>query len=127
MAECYYKHLTAYMQRLFTLTFERTKHDEEDVGLQAIEFWNTICETEGELIEDLEEAQENGEVPHICSATLQALERKAPFRCGAIDTKPMPVAPLCTHCPVFALNMRAAKDPSATARPRRSPIIRLST
>jgi importin subunit beta-1 len=63
VAECYYKHLTAYMQRLFTLTFERTKHDEEDVGLQAIEFWNTICETEGELIEDLEEAQENGEVP----------------------------------------------------------------
>ena len=53
IAEHYYDYLGAYMDRIYTLTVEAIKRDENEIALQAIEFWSTIAE--GELaLQDVE-------------------------------------------------------------------------
>ena len=46
IASTYYDKLTAYMNEIYAITIKASKFDEEDVKLQAIEFWCTICEEE---------------------------------------------------------------------------------
>lgn len=36
------------------------KEDDEEVGLQAVEFWSTLCDYELELLEDGEEGEVRG-------------------------------------------------------------------
>lgn len=51
IASTYYHVLETYMQALFELTSNAVKGDVEDVALQAIEFWSSICDEEIELQE----------------------------------------------------------------------------
>lgn len=60
----YYEKMSFYMERaLFGLTVMGMKHPDENIALQAIEFWSTVCELEAELAWELSEAQEFGELP----------------------------------------------------------------
>ncbi|KAL3654892.1 hypothetical protein CASFOL_000678 [Castilleja foliolosa] len=45
----YYEVLEPYMQRIFEVTSNAIKGDEEAVALQAVEFWSSICDAETEL------------------------------------------------------------------------------
>ncbi|KAF8513401.1 armadillo-type protein [Gautieria morchelliformis] len=60
----YYDKMGFYMERaLFGLTVLGMKHPEENVALQAVEFWSTVCEEEIDLAIEAAEAQEYGEAP----------------------------------------------------------------
>lgn len=58
IASLYYDKLGSYMQRLFNLTLEAIKKDTDEVALQSVEFWSTICDEELYLLEEAEEAAE---------------------------------------------------------------------
>lgn len=58
IAFIYYNKLQDYMQTLFQLTFGTIKNDQENVALQAIEFWSTLCEEEMDLQEEAAECAE---------------------------------------------------------------------
>jgi hypothetical protein len=47
-------------QEIFKLTVKAIQGDEEDVSLQAVEFWSTLCDYELELEEEGEDADEVG-------------------------------------------------------------------
>jgi importin subunit beta-1 len=55
IAARYYDRLPQYMTDVYTITVKAIKEDDESVGLQAIEFWSTICDIEIERIESHEE------------------------------------------------------------------------
>ncbi|KZT05199.1 ARM repeat-containing protein [Laetiporus sulphureus 93-53] len=60
----YYDKMGLYMERaLFGLTVMGMKHVEEQIALQAVEFWSTVCEIEADLLWEAQEANEYGEVP----------------------------------------------------------------
>ncbi|KAI5118628.1 hypothetical protein M0805_006995 [Coniferiporia weirii] len=60
----YYDKMGFYMERaLFGLTVLGMKHPEENIALQAVEFWSTVCEEEIELAIEAAEAAEYGEPP----------------------------------------------------------------
>lgn len=48
----YYSKLRDYMPTLFQITFETIKKDDENVALQALEFWSTVAEEEIELLDE---------------------------------------------------------------------------
>jgi hypothetical protein len=58
IAANYYGKLPPYMQEIFNLTVKAIKEDNEEVSLQAVEFWSTLCDYELELEEEGEEAEE---------------------------------------------------------------------
>ncbi|BGP19924.1 hypothetical protein JCM10213_002282 [Rhodosporidiobolus nylandii] len=65
----YYDFMKFYMERaLFGLTVLGMKHDDENVALQAVEFWSTVCDEEIELALEAEEAAEYSESPERESA-----------------------------------------------------------
>ena len=51
IAQAYYDTLPSYMSDIFALTQRTVKGDEEEVALQALEFWCTICEEEHDRAE----------------------------------------------------------------------------
>ncbi|SDA02376.1 BZ3501_MvSof-1269-A2-R1_Chr12-3g03566 [Microbotryum saponariae] len=58
----YYDYMKHYMERaLFGLTVLGMKHADEQVALQAVEFWSTVCDEEIELALEAEEAAEYGD------------------------------------------------------------------
>ncbi|GAA5923414.1 hypothetical protein JCM3775_007533 [Rhodotorula graminis] len=60
----YYDYMKFYMERaLFGLTVLGMKHADENVALQAVEFWSTVCDEEIELALEAEEAAEYSEAP----------------------------------------------------------------
>lgn len=59
----YYDKLRDYMKVLFDLTFTAIKTDDEKVAFQAIEFWSTLCEEEMDIVDEIEQCQEVGEMP----------------------------------------------------------------
>lgn len=58
IASLYYEKLAPYMQKIFNITLEAIKKDQEPVAQQAVEFWSTVCDEEIYLAEELEEAEE---------------------------------------------------------------------
>ncbi|GAA5845418.1 hypothetical protein JCM11251_005067 [Rhodosporidiobolus azoricus] len=65
----YYDFMKFYMERaLFGLTVLGMKHADENVALQAVEFWSTVCDEEIELALEAEEAAEYSEAPERESA-----------------------------------------------------------
>ena len=63
VASLYYEHLKDYMQALYELTFKTIQNDEEEVALQAIEFWSTLCEEEIDLNLEAEDLAMVGKMP----------------------------------------------------------------
>jgi len=57
----YYHKLRDYMTTLFQITFETIKKDEEQVALQALEFWSTVAEEEMELLDVAADYTDRGE------------------------------------------------------------------
>eukprot|EP01048_Picozoa_sp_COSAG05_P001583 COSAG05_NODE_54_length_23549_cov_81.790840_16_plen_546_part_00 len=63
VAENYYDHLPAYMEQIFGQTAQAIKQagvaggpdEEERIGLQALEFWSSVCEEEAERVYEAEE------------------------------------------------------------------------
>ncbi|KAJ3044887.1 karyopherin beta [Rhizophlyctis rosea] len=59
--ELYYDKMAFYMEKaLYRLTLDGMKHENQDVALQAIEFWSTVCEEEMQYLADDEEARAQG-------------------------------------------------------------------
>ncbi|CAM9411941.1 unnamed protein product [Ectocarpus sp. 6 AP-2014] len=52
IATLYYDRLQAYMQPLFELTLETIRKDQEDVALNAMEFWSSLCDEELEIMDE---------------------------------------------------------------------------
>lgn len=67
IGEHYYDKLPEYIRWLFELTENAIRSDEEQVALQGIEFWNTICDEEIALIEEAEASRELGTTPERVS------------------------------------------------------------
>jgi importin subunit beta-1 len=63
IASLYYDKLAPYMQKLFNLTLGAIEKDVDEVALQAIEFWSTICDEEIEILEETREAQKKNQPP----------------------------------------------------------------
>jgi Karyopherin (importin) beta len=77
----YYDKLQEYMMTLFQLTTVAIENDEENVALQAIEFWSTLCEEEIDLIDEAINFQMNNiPVTRQCMHYVKgALERLGPL------------------------------------------------
>lgn len=75
----YYQYMEAYMgPALFAITLESMKSSEDDIALQAIEFWSTVCDEEQDLAIEAAEAMESGRPPaqnsyHYARGALQFL------------------------------------------------------
>jgi importin subunit beta-1 len=52
IAANYYLKLPAYITEIFNMTVKAINEDNEEVGLQAVEFWSTLCDYELELEEE---------------------------------------------------------------------------
>mmetsp|Transcript_13724 Transcript_13724/g.54304 ORF Transcript_13724/g.54304 Transcript_13724/m.54304 type:complete len:857 (+) Transcript_13724:123-2693(+) len=50
VAEEYYRHLGAYIAHIFEITTLIIKKDAEEIAMQAVEFWSTLSEMEGEMM-----------------------------------------------------------------------------
>eukprot|EP01031_Cornospumella_fuschlensis_P032571 gene32571-39383_t len=55
VADLYYDKLAPYAETLFKLSTQAIRADAQEVGMQAIEFWNTVCDQEIGIMEDMEE------------------------------------------------------------------------
>ncbi|KIZ03724.1 Importin subunit beta-1 [Monoraphidium neglectum] len=82
IAANYYARLPPYMQEVFNLSVKAIKEDEEDVALQAVEFWSTLCDYELELEEEGEAAEETNHnfikavTPHLVPVLLEQLVKQ---------------------------------------------------
>lgn len=64
----YYHHMVAYMgPALFAISLEAIKSDINEVSLQGIEFWSTVCDEELDLALEADEAAEVGRPPEHSS------------------------------------------------------------
>eukprot|EP01006_Ploeotia_vitrea_P034310 TRINITY_DN65737_c5_g2_i4.p1 TRINITY_DN65737_c5_g2~~TRINITY_DN65737_c5_g2_i4.p1 ORF type:complete len:893 (-),score=494.38 TRINITY_DN65737_c5_g2_i4:214-2850(-) len=72
IANLYYDTLHQYMRDLFMLTSNAISKETEEVALQAIEFWSTICDVEIERTEDIADATERGLKAPDCHKFAQA-------------------------------------------------------
>jgi len=63
IAYLFYSHVGSYMEAIFKITGKAAKSDQEEVALQAIEFWTTIAELEADIIEEINECTTEGEEP----------------------------------------------------------------
>jgi importin subunit beta-1 len=54
IADLFYQYLGSYMQAILQITFKAASQDKEEVALQALEFWSTVCEVENAILEDIE-------------------------------------------------------------------------
>ena len=78
VAHDYYEYLPDYVQVLFQLTVQAIQNDQEEVSHYALEFWNTLCDTE----EDIALKQEQGKTKKRRKkkkAQRQHKERKTTF------------------------------------------------
>ncbi|MCL7026827.1 hypothetical protein MKW94_006233 [Papaver nudicaule] len=66
ISSTYYEVLQEYMQTLFELTSKAVKEDTEEVALQAIEFWSSICDEEIEIQEYVDDESGDSAPPHSC-------------------------------------------------------------
>lgn len=64
----YYIYMEHYMgPALFAITMEAMKSDVDEIALQGIEFWSTVCDEEVDLAIELSEAAEAGKPPERTS------------------------------------------------------------
>lgn len=64
----YYQYMEAYMgPALFAITLAAMKSDVNEIALQGIEFWSTVCDEETDLAIEAAEAEEQGRPPEQVS------------------------------------------------------------
>lgn len=64
----YYQYMEHYMgPALFAITMEAMKSENDEVALQGIEFWSTVCDEEVDLAIEASDAQEEGRPPEHTS------------------------------------------------------------
>lgn len=64
----YYQYMECYMKTaLFPITVEAMKSPEDEIALQGIEFWSSVCDEEVDLAIELSEAAEAGRPPERTS------------------------------------------------------------
>eukprot|EP01100_Stratorugosa_tubuloviscum_P014734 TRINITY_DN8037_c3_g1_i1.p1 TRINITY_DN8037_c3_g1~~TRINITY_DN8037_c3_g1_i1.p1 ORF type:complete len:852 (-),score=411.08 TRINITY_DN8037_c3_g1_i1:39-2594(-) len=63
IAMLYYEFLQPYMSKIFDLTINAIKNDSEDVALQAVEFWSSICEEEINITEENDNLEPDQQKP----------------------------------------------------------------
>lgn len=66
VAELYYNYLPAYIETLSSITTHAIFQDKEEVGLQALQLWTSICETERDFIEE-------GDMEHSLNYAVQGM------------------------------------------------------
>jgi len=54
----YYEFLTPHINDIFQLTLQSIKSPEDEIALQSIEFWSSLCDEEVFILEEAEEAQQ---------------------------------------------------------------------
>eukprot|EP01038_Epipyxis_sp_PR26KG_P008524 gene8524-11521_t len=79
IADLYYDKLGAYVDTLFQLSTTAIKTDEAEVGIHAIEFWSTICESEHGKIVDLEDGASAEDVGVFLRIIEQASKQIVPL------------------------------------------------
>ena len=52
IAQAYYSKLPSYMGEIFNVSVKAINEDAEEVALQAVEFWSTLCDIEMDLEDD---------------------------------------------------------------------------
>jgi importin subunit beta-1 len=57
VANLYYDKLQPYITALFELTLTCIKEGSSEAVFQAVEFWNTLCEEEMDILEEIREYQ----------------------------------------------------------------------
>eukprot|EP00028_Trichosphaerium_sp_Am-I-7-wt_P003465 CAMPEP_0168528990 /NCGR_PEP_ID=MMETSP0405-20121227/13613_1 /TAXON_ID=498012 /ORGANISM="Trichosphaerium sp, Strain Am-I-7 wt" /LENGTH=850 /DNA_ID=CAMNT_0008552571 /DNA_START=23 /DNA_END=2572 /DNA_ORIENTATION=- len=55
IASLYYQFLPMHMHQIFERSLQSMQKDEESVGLQAIEFWSTLCDEELLILDEVED------------------------------------------------------------------------
>jgi len=60
-ASFYYEYIGEYIKGIYESTFKAIREDVQPVGMQAIEFWTTLCEEEIYLLEEAQEQEMKGE------------------------------------------------------------------
>lgn len=90
IASLYYSKLKPYMHVLFEITMKAIKEEENEVALQALEFWSTLCDEEADIKEEIRYALEAEEeppertceeyvklaLPHLIPLLLQCLQKQ---------------------------------------------------
>eukprot|EP00879_Flechtneria_rotunda_P012371 GHRR01012918.1.p1 GENE.GHRR01012918.1~~GHRR01012918.1.p1 ORF type:complete len:702 (+),score=217.59 GHRR01012918.1:232-2106(+) len=81
IAANYYGKLPAYMTEIFNISVKAIKEDTEEVGLQAVEFWSTLCDIELDLqdTDDVSEVNHHfikAVVPHLVPVLLEQLTKQ---------------------------------------------------
>lgn len=81
IAANYYAKLPAYMGEVFAISVKAINEDSEDVGLQAVEFWSTLCDIELDLADEDDPAEVNHHfikavVPHLVPVLLKQLTKQ---------------------------------------------------
>lgn len=57
IAANYYSKLPAYMGEIFNISVKAIQEDTEEVGLQAVEFWSTLCDIELDMADEDDPAE----------------------------------------------------------------------
>lgn len=74
IATMYYEYLAEYMETLCKLTFNAITGDQDEVGLQSLEFWSSMCDVELDLIEEMNYAQLENRTDYIpCNYYVQTV------------------------------------------------------
>jgi importin subunit beta-1 len=79
IASLYYKYLAKYMQVIFDITVAAAKCSEEQVALQAVEFWSTIAEVESDILEEKSNQCQffiQSAIKPLCALLLELLTRQ---------------------------------------------------
>ena len=74
IATMYYGYLAEYMETLCKLTFNAITSDQDEVGLQSLEFWSSMCDVELDLIEEMNYAELEGRTDFVpCNYYVQTV------------------------------------------------------
>eukprot|EP00775_Hariotina_reticulata_P014411 gene14411-14517_t len=81
IAANYYSKLTPYMNEIFNISVKAINEDTEEVGLQAVEFWSTLCDIELDLQDEADPSEVNHDfikavVPHLAPVLLKQLTKQ---------------------------------------------------
>ncbi|KAI8593942.1 armadillo-type protein [Geranomyces variabilis] len=58
----YYDYMEAYMPTLVPISVNGLRSETEEIAIQAVEFWSTVCEVEADIIAENEEREQDEEL-----------------------------------------------------------------